>query len=83
MQAYRPKSDFNFGRKDTQDLKEDSFDKRKDAEDKPWIEQISIHFDQIAPDVDGAWTPKGTLFAFYNMNKAAPGMFPIFSRFQI
>ena len=77
LQAYRPKSDFNFGRKDTQDLKEDSFDKRKDTTDKPWIEQINIHFNQIAPDVDGAWMPKGSLVALYNMNRAAPGIVPL------
>jgi hypothetical protein len=89
VQPYRPKSDFNFGKKDTADLTEESFNAKKDTGKKPWIEKIFIHFDQIKQDNDGDWMPAGNLFAVYNANAAAPSFslgfiqLPLFISFPI
>lgn len=89
VQPYRPKTDFNFGRKDSPELAEESFNIKKDQGKKAWIEKIFIHFDQIKQDEAGDWMPAGRLFAMYNANAAAPSFssgfikFPLFIFFPI
>lgn len=79
VQAYRPKKAFNFGRKDSPGMAEDSFNDKKDKETKPWIEDIFIVFTGTAVDTDGAKVPTGILLAFYHANSAIKGTLPIIS----
>jgi hypothetical protein len=85
VQAYRPKKAFNFGRMDTPDLAEDTFNKKKDKKAKLWIEDIFIVFTGTALDSEGATMPTGTLVALYKINdatKAKPFM-PLVISFPI
>jgi hypothetical protein len=79
VQAYRPKKAFNFGRQDTPDTKEDSFDPKKDKNTKPWIEDIYIVFTGTDTDTDGAKVPTGFLIAFYHKGAGSPGILPMIS----
>ena len=68
MQRYRSKSSFNFGRRDTATLIEESF---KDSKTQPWVEQITLKFDGTTIDSNGDLIPTGTLTATYKNNSAA------------
>jgi hypothetical protein len=77
VQAYRPGKAFNFGRKDTTDLKEGSFNLKKDRKKKFWIEFMHIIFNGVMTDDDGDVMPTGWLIATYKENEATaaePGM---------
>ena len=64
---YRNRKAFNFGRRDTATLKEESF---TDAKKQPWIQQIDIRFDGTKFDRAGALVPTGMAVATYHSNPA-------------
>lgn len=65
---YRSKEAFNFGRKNTPTLKEETF---TDAKKQPWIEQITVNYTGSKIDSNKDLAPTGTLEAVYNKNAAA------------
>jgi Domain of unknown function (DUF4157) len=62
---------FNFGKRDdvSLGLVEDSFNKKKDIETKPWIELVEVKFTKIEADADGIKTWMGTADVKYYDNK--------------
>jgi Domain of unknown function (DUF4157) len=77
VQAYRPKSAFNFGKRDDTTLIEDSFNKEKDKHTKPWIEKITVQFNNQAPDAEGYKTWFGDMTVEYFPNPVARRSFTI------
>jgi len=70
VQRYRDSGAFNFGKSDTKTLKEDTFNLKKDKENKPWIEQINVTFDKKKVDANNLKTWSGKGVAKYYDNSA-------------
>ncbi|WP_227816011.1 eCIS core domain-containing protein [Nitrogeniibacter aestuarii] len=72
VQCYRPnaKRSFNFGTLDdpASGLVEDSFNKRKDKETKPWIEHVNVTFNDLQTDAGGHVYSTGWASAQYYDN---------------
>ncbi len=60
----------HFGKKDTATLKEESFNKKRDKETKPWIEWIVVTFSIPMPDKNGVEAWVGLAKASYYNNAA-------------
>ncbi|MFN8494541.1 MAG: L,D-transpeptidase [Caldilineaceae bacterium] len=69
LRPYRDKTAFNFAKRDTKTLKEESY---RGLETQPLIEQITVKLDGIGTDAqDGYLIATGQLQATYKNNKAA------------
>ncbi len=68
IRPYRNKKAFNFGKNDDATLIEDSFNKKKDKEKKPWIEKIDVTFSTTKADADGNnyWLGKANAHYYSN-----------------
>lgn len=71
IQKYRDLGAFNFGKSDNAVLKEDTFNLKKDKENKPWIKQINITFDKKIVDTNNlnTWSGKGVAQYYDNPAK--------------
>jgi hypothetical protein len=69
IQPYRPKDSFNFGKGDTDTLKEDSMLFANEKETKPWIESITVVLDKQKEDADKHHVWIGTGVAKYYKDK--------------
>ncbi len=67
LMPYRSKNSANFGACDTGSLKEKSFSSKKKD---PWIEFITINFNETLNDSDGDLVPKGQLSTKYFDNES-------------
>ena len=70
VRPYRPRSAFNFGKNDDLTLIEESFDRKKDKEKKPWIQLVTVNFTATKTDVNGDDYWEGTATAQYYANAA-------------
>ncbi len=70
VRPYRRSSAFNFGKDDDLTLTEESFDRKKDKENKPWIQLVTVNFTATKTDVNGDDYWEGTATAQYYANAA-------------
>ncbi|MDX2285992.1 MAG: DUF4157 domain-containing protein [Bacteroidia bacterium] len=79
VQTYRDKSAFNFGTLDDMHLKEDSFNKKKDKQTKPWIEKIRVKFLYKLPDKNGieTWFGIAKIEYFNNLKALSSFLIPV------
>jgi hypothetical protein len=69
IMPYRASTTTHFNAEQEGDLKEETFNQKKDKETKPWIEKIIIHFYMAKRDQDANLMPIGIATASYYKNK--------------
>jgi hypothetical protein len=79
LRPYRRRGAFNFGTLDDNTLIEDSFNRRRDKETKPWIKLITVEFTSQQTDVYGNhyWAGTATVQYYDNPAKFSDFSFPV------